>query len=253
MYKLVRIAAAGLAVVIVNLLPGQITETPATVAPGRFLIEMDALSLKINRDGGDRFTAWGVATTFLTSGLTANWDVQVGAELFLDQKFDSSGLTERNSGLGDVYFRTKWRFYADADTGTSIAIMPYVKLPTNTGGVGNQAREGGLIIPWEAALVGGVQLTAMGKIDFQRNDGDNGYDSFWSTSVALQRAVTQAIGLYAETKFGKSTSGAPWDGVVGGGVTLALSKNTVWDYALYRGLTSGSSDWQHVLRLNWGF
>lgn len=59
MYKLVRIAAAGLAVVLVNLLSGQITETPATVAPGRFLIEMDALSLKINRDGGDRFTAWG--------------------------------------------------------------------------------------------------------------------------------------------------------------------------------------------------
>ena len=56
-------------------------------------------------------------------------------------------LIDRQSGVGDMYVRTKWRFYESTDTYTSIALLPYVKFPTNTGGVGNDAVEGGLIVP----------------------------------------------------------------------------------------------------------
>jgi len=38
-----------------------------------------------------------------------------------------------------------------------------------------------------------------------------------------------------------------------GGVTLALSENTWWDFAVYRGVSSGAADWNHVIRYNWGF
>ena len=234
-------------------LHAQITERPTTVAPGRFLLEMDTLSLTIDRESGQKYTAVGVATTFLTTGLSADWDVQVGAELFLSQKFDVGGLSGRNSGIGDVYFRTKWRFYEDQASGTAIALLPYVKLPTNTGGVGKKAMEGGLIVPWQTNLAGGVSLTAMAEVEFVRNDRDDGYDSFWYTSMAMHRAVTKAIGVYGELTLGKSTGGAPWAGTLGGGATFAFSENIWWDYALYRGLSHGASDWLHVLRLNWRF
>ena len=234
-------------------LHGQITEWTTTVAPGRFLVEMDALSLKLNHDGDNKYTAFAVASTFLSTGLTENWDVQVGAELFLNQKFDSGGLTDRRSGIGDVYFRTKWRFYEAADTYTSVALLPYVKLPTNSGGVGNKSMEGGLIVPWQTELAGGIKMTAMAQLDFRRNDNDDGYDSFWYASMALQRQVTKAIGLYGELTLGKSSGGAPCAGTMGGGVTLATSENFAWDFAIYRGLSNGADDWNHVLRLNWGF
>ena len=240
----VLIAPAGLA---------QITETPATVAPGRFLLRMDALSLTLNHDAGTRYAANGVASTFLTTGLTASLDVQVGAEVFLDQRFDSGGLNDRRSGIGDLYLRTKWRFYEDESTGTAVALLPFVKLPTSTGGVGKKAMEGGLIVPWKADLVGGVSLTAMAELDFLRNDNDNGYDSFWNASLALHRHVTKALGFYGEATLGKSSGGAPGEGKLGGGVTFAVSDNVTWDYAIYRGFSSGTSDWKHVLRLNWGF
>lgn len=254
MYKILR-ATAGLLLGGLGTDPayGQITETPTPVAPGRFLLEMDTLSLTLNRDGRDKYTAVGVATTFLTTGLTADWDVQVGAELFLSQKFDVGGLSGRNSGIGDVYFRTKWRFYEDQASGTAIALLPYVKLPTSTGGVGKKAMEGGLIVPWQTNLAGGVRLTAMAEVEFVRNDRDNGYDSFWYTSMAIHRAVTKAIGVYGELTLGKSTGGAPWAGTLGGGATFAFSENIWWDYALYRGLSHGAADWLHVLRLNWRF
>jgi hypothetical protein len=231
----------------------QITEWPTTVAPGHFLLEMDALSLTLNHDGGTNYTAFGVASTFLTTGLTANWDVQVGAELFLNQKFDSGGSTERTSGIGDVYFRTKWRFYEDSVTGTEIALLPYVKIPTNTGGVGNKSLEGGLIVPWKTNLAGGFTMAAMAELDFLRNDDDTGYDSFWYGAMTLQRQVTKAVGVYGEMTLGKSSGGTPWDGMLGGGVTFAVSDNVWWDYAIYRGISRGASDWNHVLRFNWGF
>ncbi len=231
----------------------QITETPDTVAPGRFLLRLDALSLALNHDAGTRYAANGVASSFLTTGLTNSLDVQVGAEVFIDQRFDSGGLNDRRSGIGDLYFRTKWKFYDDPSTGTAVALLPFVKLPTSTGGVGQKSAEGGLIVPWKADLLGGISLTAMGELDFLRNDTDTGYDSFWFASVALHRPVTKALGFYGEMTLGKSSGGRPAEGKLGGGVKLSVSDDVTWDYAIYRGIASGTSAWTHVLRLNWGF
>lgn len=231
----------------------QITESPATVAPGRFLLEMDALSLTVDRDGAGKYTGLAAATTFLTTGLSANWDLQVGAEVFLSQKYKQGSFTERNSGVGDVYVRTKWRMFDDPETGTAMAVIPYVKIPTNSGGVGNRSWEGGLIVPWTATLVGGINVSAMAELDFLRNDNDNGYDTVVFGSMALSRQVTKAVGLYAEFAAGKSSGGAPWAVTAGGGVTFAISEQVWWDFAVYRGISRGATDWNPVLRFNWGF
>lgn len=248
-----RYLACGL--VLVMALRAQITEVPETVAPGRFLVKMDALSISTAPDepGNGRYTALALAKTFVTTGLTDRLDVQVGAQLFLSEKVDSGGFSGHQSGIGDVYFRTKWRFYEDEDTGTMVAVMPYVKLPTSTGGVGTKATEGGLIIPWASKLAGWGRLQAMAELDLVRNNADNGYDTFWYVSAALTRALTNALGFYGEVTAGKSSGGAPWAGTIGGGVTLAVSGHFSWDYAVYRGISRGAPGWNPVVRANWRF
>lgn len=234
-------------------LSAQITEWPTTVAPGRFLLEMDAISLTFDKDGPDRYSAFGAASTFLTTGLAHNWDIQVGAELFISQKYESGGFTERDSGIGDIYVRTKYRFYENVETGTGAAVIPYVKIPTNSGGIGNDSVEGGIIVPWTAKLIGGFNFNAMAELDFLRNDADDGYDTYWYASASLTRPLTQAVGLYGEAAVGKSSGTSSAEGIMGGGVTVALSENTWWDFAVYRGITSGASDWNHVIRYNIAF
>lgn len=231
----------------------QITEWPTTVEPGRFLLEMDALSLTLDKEAGDKYTAFGAASTFLTTGLTANWDIQVGAELFISQKYESGGFTERDSGIGDIYVRTKYRFYEDPETGTAVALLPYVKIPTNTGGVGNDAVEGGFIVPWTTKLPGGFAVAAMAELDFLRNDDDDGYDTYWYFSGSLSRSLTRRVGLYGEVAVGKSSGASATEGIMGGGVTLALSDSTWWDFAFYKGISSGAADWNQVVRFNFGF
>ena len=93
--------------------------------------------------------------------------------------------------------------------------MPYVKLPTRTGSVGNHSMEGGVIVPWTTVLPGGINARAMAELDFLRNAADNGYDTFWYASVALNRQLTKAIGLYGEATLGKSSGGASADGRMG--------------------------------------
>ncbi|AOS45859.1 hypothetical protein Verru16b_02950 [Lacunisphaera limnophila] len=254
MYKPLRPALVSLALLLAaGALSGQITEHPSTVAPGRFLVEMDALSLTFDREPGFKYTALGAASTFLTTGLTDNWDVQVGADLFISQKVDSGGLTDRDSGIGDVYVRTKWRFYEDTATGTQVAIIPFVKMPTNSGNVGNDAVEGGIILPWTTNLAAGFHCDVMAEVDFLRNNTDDGYDLNFYFSGSLSRELTSAIGIYGEAALAKASDGSKVSGIMGGGVTLAISENTWWDLAVYKGISDGAPDWNHVLRFNFGF
>lgn len=231
--------------------PAQITEWPATVKPGRFLLEMDAVSLTLDKEAGSEYKLFGAASTFLSTGVTENWDVQLGAELFFSQKIEIGGFTERDSGIGNLYVRTKWRFFDSGDS--AVAIIPYVKLPTSSAAFGKDSVEGGIIIPWSTVLPGELSMAAMGKLDLRRNDADDGYDTFWYASTSLRRQLSKRIGLYGEATLGKSSGGASAEGQLGWGATLAVSDEIWWDYALYKGISQGAADWTHVLRLNWGF
>jgi len=236
--------------VLVGTAQGQITEWTTTVAPGKFLLEMDVLSLTFDRSGGERYTGVAAASTFVSTGLTTHCDVQLGAEFFLSQKYESAGMTERYSGMGDVYVRTKWRFYENKTTGSAMAVLPYVKIPTNSGGVGNRSLEGGVIVPWTASLPADVSLAAMVELDCLRNDADDGYTGCWYCTLALSRQLTQTVGLYVECVTTKSAGAASWERTMGAGMTFSVTEKFWWDIAIYRGLSSAATDWNPVLRLN---
>lgn len=231
----------------------QFTEYPQTVKPGRFLLEMDALSITFDREDQDKLTAFGVASTFLTTGLTENLDIQIGVDLFLSQRITSGGLKERDTGLGDLYLRSKWRFYEDETIGVSAAAIPYVKLPTGSGGVGSEAVEGGVIFPWQASLSGDAAINAMAGVELTRNDADDGYDSYWYASATAGVPLTGSLHVYGEASLAKSTGGSPWEAVLGAGVLLYVREQMWWDFAVHRGVSDGAADWNPVVRFNFGF
>jgi hypothetical protein len=44
-----------------------------------------------------------------------------------------------------------------------------------------------------------------------------------------------------------------WEGRAGAGVLLQVTKNIQLDYEIVRGLNRRATDWEHVLRVNWGW
>lgn len=234
-------------------LRGQVTESPATIQPGRLLVRVDGVRLSFGRvdAAGNKVDVVGVASTLVSAGLTPTLDLQGRVDLFLRQRYEFRGARDSRSGLGDISVRVKWNFWRDQERGAA-AIIPYVRFPSSTGGVGADAVTGGVILPWEQTLGAGVKLGAMFQWDVVRNDAGNGYDALWSTSAVIQRDLTRTIGVYGEAQLGAASTGlSHWDGAIGAGVTWRLSRRLQLDYELLRGLTSRASDWTHVWRANW--
>lgn len=243
---------AAIVLVAASLAQAQYTEVPATVAPGRFLVEADALSLVVDREGPEKYTAVGAGVLFVTTGLTSTWDLQVGAELFISQRYESNNFTDRRSGVGDLYVRTKWRFH-ESDW-VSIAILPYAKIPTNSGSVGNDSIEGGVIVPWETYVLDGfLTINSMLDVSFIRNVNDDGYETLFYFSSAATKQFTRFLSVYAELDATKSRSYYPWQTTLGVGAYLTISDNLSWDFAMYRGLNRNAPDWNPVIRVNYGF
>jgi hypothetical protein len=237
-------------------LSAQVTEIAETIQPGKFLLEMDAISLGFDRDRStdNKFDALGLARTVVSAGLTRDVDLQVGVQLFVRTTYHDRGFRDTRSGLGDLTLRTKWAFWRDEQLGAVAAVIPYVKIPSRAREVGNGAVEGGLIVPWSMTLPGGIKTGAMAQWDFLRNDANNGYDSRWFASAYAHRNFTQFLGFYGEsTLTASSASSSSFAGSLGGGATLTVSKNFRWDYGISRGLGTSGTDWIHVLRFKWGF
>lgn len=235
-------------------LRAQVTESPQTVAPGKFLLETDGIKLSYDRadPAGNRYTGLAVASTILSTGLTKSLDLQVGATFFVKETFEFRGAREHRSGVGDLLFRTKWTFWRDDSVGAALAVLPYVKLPVNSGGVGNDSVEGGFIVPWEMKLNDSFSAGAMFQWDQVRNNDDNGYDAHWGLSGFVQQNFTRAFALYAETTMAFSSAGfSDWTGTVGAGALLQITSHVQLDYEFQRGLNRNATDWTHVFRVNW--
>lgn len=236
-------------------LAAQITEYPQTVAPGKVLIEVDGLRLAFDRAdaAGNRYEAIGVASTYVSAGLTDSLDVQLGADLFVRETYEVFGSRDTRSGVGDLYFRLKWTFWRDDARGMALAVIPYASVPSGSSTIGSDAVTGGFIIPFSMKVAGGAATAgAMFVWDHVRNDDGNGYDANWSVSGYVMRELTGALSVYAETEFAVSSTGfSDRTGRVGVGAQLQFSEHLTFDYELLRGLDRNATDWEHVFRVYW--
>ena len=238
------------------LLRSQVTETPFTIAPGHFELRVDALTLGFDQENTTpkRYTALGVAHSLFQSGLTKSTDLQVGAQLFKRQTYQTSTGRTSDSGFGDVTFRVKYTFWRDPAAGAAAAVIPYVKIPSSKPGVGTDGTEYGFILPWAMGLPGGWQSGASFQWDVQRNDAHTGYDSVWTAGAYLSRDFTSHLNLYGESTLGvSSASKSSFAGTLGGGLTLRVSSGISWEFGLNRGFGARSTDWVTLVRFRWGF
>ena len=91
----------------------------------------------------------GVTTDTDNVGVMAKWgvsdrmDVEAGMALYQEQR--ATG-TRSKSGIGDLFLHAKYN-PRTTDGPFALVLDPFLKLPTATGGLGNGAVEGGLVLP----------------------------------------------------------------------------------------------------------
>ena len=96
------------------------TESPLTVDAGRFALEASLFDYR--RDNGAETYTYGQLN--FKAGLTHDIDLQTIV--------DFSSDTPDGDGFGDVTLRLKYNVYGNDGGDSALALMPFVKAPTNT-------------------------------------------------------------------------------------------------------------------------
>ena len=222
------------------------TESPYTVDSGHFQLEMDFANFTAADTGGVRTRAWNVAPINLKIGLLNQIDLQFIFDGYLhvrahDEKARPETMTR--SGVGDFTTRLKVNLWGDDGGKTAFAVLPFVKFPTNTNGLGNNAVEGGILFPLAVKLPADFDLGTEVGVGIFRNGEDDGRHGEFIQSVTVGHAVVGKLSGYAELFSNLSTQRhAGWIGTVDAGVSYLVTDNIQLDAGCNFGVTQAADD-----------
>ena len=176
------------------------TESPYTVDAGHFQWEMDFAVFTLEREDGVRSRTWNIAPANLKVGLTNNADLQLFFDSYIHERVEDqvAGLAETTVGVGNLTTRLKINLWGDDGGPTAFAVMPFVTVPTNSGGLGTGAVEGGVIFPIAVELPGGWVWERKRKLISGAMNANRGYHPEFINSVTFSHDIVGRLGGYLE-------------------------------------------------------
>lgn len=208
------------------------TESPHTVDCGHYQFELEVANWQ--RDGGNATAQFAEMNAKV--GLARNTDLQFVLPAFSHQE---SG----DEGFGDLEIRLKQNLWGNDDGPTALALMPFIKLPTAQGDLGNGEVEGGLIIPFGFDGPAGWSCAVMAEIDLDLDDDGSGYHPVFVTSATASHALTDQTAAFFELVGALDTdSTSETEAYFNTGCTWAPVETFQLDGGLRVGLTDASTD-----------
>ncbi|HEY4416474.1 MAG TPA: transporter [Verrucomicrobiae bacterium] len=231
------------------------TESAYTLDAGHFMLEMDFANYTYNQTAGTTTRAWNVAPFNLKVGLLNNVDWQLVFDDYLDVRTKMpSGQTITESGVGDLTTRLKINLWGDDGGRTALALLPYLKAPTSSGDLGNDAFEGGVILPLAVKLPGDFDLGLETAFSCLRNLGDDHYHADFINSATLDHVIVGDLSGYVEffSEVGTEPA-ASWVGTVDAGLEFLVTKNIQLDCGCNFGVTRAADKFNPFAGITWRF
>ncbi|MGO8836593.1 MAG: transporter [Limisphaerales bacterium] len=221
------------------------TESPYTVDAGHCQLEMDFANYTYDKTHGTTTKAWNVAPFNLKAGLFNNVDVQFVFNNYLNVRTQDGapGTTTTQSGFGDFTTRLKVNLWGNDGGKTAFALLPFVKFPTSTDNLGNDAVEGGIIFPLAVKLPDDFDLGLETAVNFLRDDSDSDYHEDFLNSITFDHAIIGKLSGYLEFFSDISTERhAGWVGTIDTGLEFLVTENIQLDCGCNFGVTCAAAD-----------
>jgi hypothetical protein len=221
------------------------TESPYTVDAGHSQLEMDFANYTYNDSDGVRTRAWNVAPFNIKAGLLNNVDLRFIFDNYLHVRTENhtAGTTTTQSGVGNFTTRLKVNLWGDDGGQTAFALLPYAKFPTSTDGLGNNAVEGGLLLPLAVKLRGGFDLGLETGAGFFQDGNDSNYHEDFVNMATVDHASAGKLSGYLEFFTDISTERhSGWIGTVDFGLEFAGNENVQLDCGCNFGVTHAAND-----------
>lgn len=221
------------------------TESPFTVDAGHFQVESNLFGYTRSRPAPDGTVtdSYEIGTTNVRIGVTSNVELNLiwqpyGVVHTHLQPFGS--MTQ--SGIGSLDVRTKINLWGNdtfEKTGTALALLPYVSLPTDRhNGISDEHVQGGLIVPLAIKLSDKLDLGLNGGIAAVRDDGASSYHTEYAATASLAYDWNDKFGTYYEVAARFHTEDPRGDVVMlGTGFLYKLDKNLQLDAGINFGVT----------------
>jgi hypothetical protein len=228
------------------------TESAYTVDAGHFQFEADLVSFGIDRwnADGERVFGVNVANVNLKAGLYNNVDLQLLVENYVYEQVRADGVTARKSGFGDLTTRLKVNVWGNDGGTTAFAVMPFVKFPTNTGGLGNKRVEGGIIFPLAVELPYGWGMGVMTEFDVVYRE-DGGYGPDFINSITFSHNIIGHLAGYVE--FFSQLSEGDLIITLDAGLAYALTEDIQLDCGCNFGVTEAADDFNPFVGISMRF
>jgi hypothetical protein len=220
------------------------TESPYTVDAGHYQLEMDFANFTYDKTGGTTTKAWDVGDFNFKAGLLNNVDLQLVYDNYLNVRTeDSSGKSTMQSGSGDFTTRLKINLWGDDGGQTAFALLPFVKFPTSTDDLGNNAVEGGVIFPLAVSLPHDFDLSLETAASLMKNDDNGGYHEEFIASASVDHPIIGKLSGFVEFFSNFTTqSHSSWVGTADTGLEYLVTKNIQLDCDCYFGVTHAAPD-----------
>ena len=233
------------------------TDCPFTVDAGHFQVEMDFANLTYDSPNPERGNVksenYQIAPMNLKVGVLNDVDFQLVLMPYQWERVtdENSGRVEKASGFGDITPRVKINLVGNDGGFFALALIPFVKLPTSQGQLGNNSVEGGLGIPY-AFDIPDWDVGFQSTFNFNRNEIGGGYYTEFANSVSVGHAVVGKLSCAVEFFSSVSTQrNSDWIGTVDTWITYQVSKNFRLDAGVYIGVTSAADDWHPWVGMTW--
>jgi len=167
-----------------------------TVPVGKWQLESSAASWSRTATDGVETKVTTVGSSVLKFGLSDRSDLQVGMTPFVRVETEAAGAKSRHSGFGDLTVRYKHRLTADSAP-VQVAAIPFVKLPTADGDIGNGNVEGGLALPISMAS-GPVTVVLGPELDMLADADGDGHHPALVNLVNVAGPIAPGLTLVGE-------------------------------------------------------
>jgi hypothetical protein len=221
-----------------------VTESPYTVDAGHCQLEMDFANFNYDKTDGAATKTWDIGDFNFKAGLLKDVDVQLVYDNYLNVRTeDGSGKSTTQSGFGDFTTRLKINLWGDDGGQTAFALLPFVKFPTSTDGLGNNAVEGGVIFPLAVSLPHDFDLSLETAASLMKNDDGGGYHEEFIASASVDHQIIGKLSGFVEFFSNFTTqSHTSWVGTADAGLEYVVTKNIQLDCDCYFGVTHAAPD-----------
>ena len=234
------------------------TESPYSVDAGHVQVEADVVSYSYDRYNlardHTRAESLAIAPFNLKVGLCNSADFQVVVPTYTVARTRDTRtrMVHYDRGFGDLITRVKVNLWGNDGGNTALGLMPFVKWPTGADGIGNDAFEGGIIVPLAIALPGGWDLGLMVETDFTCDEDGGGHHVDLIESITFSHSIVGELSGYMEFFNNLSTEhgGTPWIATADFGLTYGLTPDIQLDAGINIGLTRAADDFNPFIGIS---